>query len=186
MKHTYSVFPCAECIENYLQCSEKLKRESNIVIYLPFCVHFSGIWQSHRILECFRLEGTFRGHLAQPPCSEQGYIQPDPVAQSPVLPGLKCFQGWSLHYLSGQPVPVFYQYQLLLWKSDEFQVHSRLFCDKTQLFSDGNETAFSFQFVLFLQKLNIILYQERWQIVVIKSHWQSFYCESPSSCFYGT
>jgi len=55
---------------------------------------------SHRNIECFGLERTFRGHLAQTPCSE--------VAQSPVQPGFKCFQGWGLHYLSGQPVPVFH------------------------------------------------------------------------------
>jgi len=47
----------------------------------------------HRITECFGLEGTFRGHLAQPPCSEQGHLQPDQVAQSPVQPDLECSQG---------------------------------------------------------------------------------------------
>jgi len=35
----------------------------------------------HRIIECFRLGGIFRGHLAQPPCSEQGHLQLDQVAQ---------------------------------------------------------------------------------------------------------
>jgi len=59
-------------------------------------------------MECFGLEGTSRGHLAQPPCSEQGHLQLDQVAQSLVQPGLECFQGWGLHYLSGQPVPVFH------------------------------------------------------------------------------
>jgi len=34
----------------------------------------------HRITECYGWEGTFRGHLAQPPCSEQGRLQPDQVA----------------------------------------------------------------------------------------------------------
>jgi len=37
------------------------------------------------------LEGTFKGHLAQPPCSEQGHLQPDHVAQSPVQPDLRPF-----------------------------------------------------------------------------------------------
>ena len=37
----------------------------------------------HRITECFGLEGTFRGHLAQPPCSEQGHLPLDQVALSP-------------------------------------------------------------------------------------------------------
>jgi len=40
----------------------------------------------HRITECFGLEGTFRCYLAQPPCSEQGHLQLDQVAQSPVHP----------------------------------------------------------------------------------------------------
>jgi len=55
----------------------------------------------------FGLEGTFRGHLAQTPCNEQGRLQLDQVAQSPVQPGLECFQGWGIYHLSGQPVPVF-------------------------------------------------------------------------------
>jgi len=38
----------------------------------------------HRIIQSFGLEGTFRGHLAQPLCSEQGYLQLDQVAQSPI------------------------------------------------------------------------------------------------------
>jgi len=32
---------------------------------------------------------TFRGHLVQPPCSEQGYFQLKQVAQSPAQPGLE-------------------------------------------------------------------------------------------------
>jgi len=48
---------------------------------------------SHRIIECFGLEGTFRGHLVQRPCSEQGHLQLDQVAQSVVQPGLESFQG---------------------------------------------------------------------------------------------
>jgi len=32
---------------------------------------------------------TFRGHLAQTPCSEQGHLPLDQVAQSPVQPGLE-------------------------------------------------------------------------------------------------
>jgi len=39
--------------------------------------------KNHRITELFGLERTFRGHLAQPPCSEQGHLQPDQVAQKP-------------------------------------------------------------------------------------------------------
>jgi len=63
--------------------------------------------QVNRIVERFGWEGTFRVHLAQPPCSEQGHLQPDQVAQSPIQPVLEGFQGWGLHCFSGQPVPVF-------------------------------------------------------------------------------
>jgi len=55
----------------------------------------------HRIIACYGLEGSLRGHLAQAPCSEQGCLRRDQVAQSPVQPGLECFQGWGLHCLSG-------------------------------------------------------------------------------------
>ena len=34
----------------------------------------------HRVTECFGLEGTFRGHLAQLPHSEQGHLQLDPYS----------------------------------------------------------------------------------------------------------
>jgi len=75
---------------------------------LPFYYYSDSSGIELRIIEHFRLEGTFRGCLAQPPCSEQGHLQLDQVAQSPVQPGLECFQGWDLHYFSGQSVPVFH------------------------------------------------------------------------------
>ncbi|KAK4811229.1 hypothetical protein QYF61_022126, partial [Mycteria americana] len=58
------------------------------------------------ITEWFGLEGTFKGHLVQPPCNEQGHLQLDQAAQNPVQPGLECFQGWGIYHLPGQPVPV--------------------------------------------------------------------------------
>jgi len=63
---------------------------------------------SYRIREWFGLEGTFRGHLVQPPSNEQGHLQLDQVAQSPIQPGLECFQGWGIDHLSGQPGPGFH------------------------------------------------------------------------------
>jgi len=62
----------------------------------------------YRITECFVLERIFRNHLTHLPCSKQGYLYQDHVAQSPIQPGLECFQAWGLHYLSGQSVPVFH------------------------------------------------------------------------------
>ena len=63
---------------------------------------------NHRIIEWFGLGGTFKGHLVQPPCHEQGHLQRDQVAQRPVQPDLECFQGWGIYNLSGQPVLVFH------------------------------------------------------------------------------
>ena len=68
----------------------------------------AGPWLHLRITECFGLKGTFRGHLAQPACSEQGHLQLDQVAQSPIQPGLEYFQGWGIYHLSGKPIPVFH------------------------------------------------------------------------------
>jgi len=60
------------------------------------------------IIEQFGLEGMFRGHLVQLPCSEQGHLQSHQVSQSPIQADLECFQGWGIYHLSGQPVPTFH------------------------------------------------------------------------------
>ena len=44
---------------------------------LPSCSSY------HRIIERFGLGATFRGCLVQPPCNEQGHLQPDQAARSP-------------------------------------------------------------------------------------------------------
>jgi len=36
----------------------------------------------------------------------QGRQPPDQAAQSHIQPGLECLQGWGIHNLLGQPVPV--------------------------------------------------------------------------------
>jgi len=38
----------------------------------------------HRIIECVGLEGTYKAHLVHSPCNEQGRLQLDQLAQSPV------------------------------------------------------------------------------------------------------
>lgn len=43
---------------------------------------------SHRIIELFVLKGTFKAHLVQHPCSEQGRLQLKHIAQTPVQPNL--------------------------------------------------------------------------------------------------
>ena len=60
---------------------------------------------NHRTIESFELEGSRKGHLVQPPCSEQGHLQLH-WGQDPVKPDLGCLQGWGIHHISGQPVPV--------------------------------------------------------------------------------
>jgi len=42
-------------------------------------------------------------HRVSTPCYVQGH---QPAAQSHIQPGLECLQGWGIHSLLGQPVPV--------------------------------------------------------------------------------
>ncbi|KAK4806889.1 hypothetical protein QYF61_012610 [Mycteria americana] len=56
---------------------------------------------------------TIKGHLVQPPSNEQGHLQLKQPDLSPVQPDLECFQGWGIHHLSGQPVPVSHHPHLL-------------------------------------------------------------------------
>ena len=44
---------------------------------------------NHRIIESFELEQALEGHLVQLPCSEQGHLQLDQIAQSLVQPDLE-------------------------------------------------------------------------------------------------
>ncbi|KAK4827689.1 hypothetical protein QYF61_020823 [Mycteria americana] len=61
--------------------------------------------QNHRIIEWFGLEGTLKIIFFQPTCHGPGHLPLDQVAQSPIQPGLECFQRWGIHSFSGQPVP---------------------------------------------------------------------------------
>jgi len=70
-----------------------------------------------------RVRKTFKGHLVQPPCDEQGYLPLDQVAQSPSQPDLEDFQGWGIYHLSGLPSAVFHHtyyekflpYTVIVW-----------------------------------------------------------------------
>ena len=42
----------------------------------------------------------------QPPCYVQGRQPLDQAAQSHIQPGHECLQGWGIHNLFGQPIPV--------------------------------------------------------------------------------
>ena len=51
------------------------------------------------------LERTFKGHLVQLPYNEQGHLQLEQAAQSPIQPDLECLQREGIHCFSRQPVP---------------------------------------------------------------------------------
>ena len=48
----------------------------------------------HRIIESLELEGTFKDHLVQLPCNEQGHPQLDLGVQGLIQPHLESPQGW--------------------------------------------------------------------------------------------
>ena len=60
----------------------------------------------HRIIEWPGLKRTTMIIKFQPPCYVQGRQSPDQAAESHIQPGLECLQGWVIHNLLGQPVPV--------------------------------------------------------------------------------
>jgi len=82
-------------------------------LYSLFTVWWSGFlvlvvvaFLDHGIIKPFELEGTLKGHLVQLPCNEQGHLQLDQGAQSPIQPDLVYLQGQDFHHLARQPVPV--------------------------------------------------------------------------------
>jgi len=51
--------------------------------------HYKVLSLYYSIIESLELEGTFKCHLVQLPCNEQGHPQLDQVAQSLVQPNLE-------------------------------------------------------------------------------------------------
>ena len=52
------------------------------------------------------VEKDHNDHPVSTPCYVQGHQPADQAAQSHIQPGLGCLQGWGIHSLLGQPVPV--------------------------------------------------------------------------------
>jgi len=46
--------------------------------------------KNHGVIESLELEEAFKGHLVSLPCSDQRYVQLDPVGQSPSSPAFEC------------------------------------------------------------------------------------------------
>ena len=59
--------------------------------------------QNHRMA---RVENDCNAHLVSTPRGVQGRQPLDQAAQSHIQPVLECLQGWGIHSLLGQPVPV--------------------------------------------------------------------------------
>ena len=65
------------------------------------------IWFLHqllKIIESFELEGTFKGHLVQIPCNEQGHPQLHQVHRAPFILTW-CLQGWGIYHIPMQLIP---------------------------------------------------------------------------------
>ena len=52
------------------------------------------------------IEKDHNAHPVPTPCFVQGRQSAAQAAQSHIQPGLECLQGWGIHSLLGQPVPV--------------------------------------------------------------------------------
>ena len=52
------------------------------------------------------VEKEHNAHPVPTPCYVQGHQPADQAAQSHIQPGHECLQGWGIHSLLGQPVPV--------------------------------------------------------------------------------
>ena len=105
-------------------CSPHDKASGSLPLFPGICCCQHLCW----VLESWNgLEGTLKIILLQPPatfiewknglgwkgpqrfqspCHSEGRQPPDQAAQSRIQSGLECLQGWGIHSLLGQPVPV--------------------------------------------------------------------------------
>ena len=91
--------------ENQQSCISAWSKERKLCPFLlwPTTTQLQcAVFLHLKIMESFELERTFRGHLVQLPCNEQGHPQLHQVLRAPSSP--TCWpQGWGTHYHSGLP-----------------------------------------------------------------------------------
>ena len=71
------------------------------MVYCICCVLYR---YRNSIIASLELEGTFKGHLVQVPCNEQGHAQLHQVTH--IQPHRESLQGQDINHTSGQPLPV--------------------------------------------------------------------------------
>jgi len=81
-------------------------------LFSPKCSYLCPYWREffhwavaadgEKMVKSFELEGAFKGHLVQLPCTKQERLQLSQVAQSPVQTDLEYLQGWGIHHFSGE------------------------------------------------------------------------------------
>jgi len=67
--------------------------ELTVITSLETIFSICQVPEDHRIIEFLELEGTFKGHLAQLLCNEQGHAQLDQVPRGLIQPHLESLQG---------------------------------------------------------------------------------------------
>jgi len=87
--------------------------QSHLCLDFPNPISVSGQHPS-RIIEWPGLKRTTMIIELQHPCYVQGRQPLAWAAQSNIQPGLECIQGWGIHNLTGQPVPVWHY---SIWKT---------------------------------------------------------------------
>lgn len=82
----------------------KLKVVKNFLEYIYKFSMARTIVVVYKIMKWFELEVTFKGHVVQLPCNEQGHLSLEQVTKSSIQPGLEYSLGLGMHQLSGQPM----------------------------------------------------------------------------------
>jgi len=74
--------------------------------HIELYIKSQAIYMKHRIIEWTGLKRTIMIIQFQPCFYVQGHQPLDQAVQSHIQSGLECLQGWGIHSILGQPVPV--------------------------------------------------------------------------------